>query len=116
MKDFKNAKEEKQGNSLSVFLISLFLLLFVLAKLGNAQTDSTLIAKDSSKQEQSSAKETTTEGMNGTMNKLLNEIKSGNEDSETGTYVMILGVLGLVGIAMFISFRGGDTKPKKAKG
>lgn len=78
-------------NNVLVFLLSVFLLLFAAYK-GFTQETAT-------KEEPTSA-----------IKALFKELKS--EESSSGTFIMIGVIVVIVGLAMYMSFKGGDTTTK----
>ncbi|MCC7050760.1 MAG: hypothetical protein IT239_03150 [Bacteroidia bacterium] len=94
-----NISASRTMNNFLIFLTTIFLLLFVASK-GFSQE-----------------KTATSEEPNKAMKSVFKELKS--DDSSMGTFLMIGGVVAVVGVAMYMSFKGGDSSPKsrlKVKG
>ena len=54
--------------------------------------------------------------MNNTMKQVFAELKSGSEDSATGSIIMIIAIAAVVGVALYMSFKSDPSeKPKPAK-
>mgnify|MGYP001764216965 CR=1 FL=1 len=89
-----NLKASRMLNNMVVFLVVTFLLLFVASKGFSAEAT----------------------GKTDAMQSVFNELKA-SEDSPIGTFLMIAGIIILVGFAMYMSFKGGSTpKAKTSKG
>lgn len=81
-------------------------MLYVLAKSGIAQEPATVDSVQKTEAPQAEKK------MTGAMSKVLNELKSGSEDSPLGSIIMIIGVVAIVGVAMYMSFKSDGKKAK----
>ena len=121
---FQKSPDANGMRGFIVFIITLFLLFFVLTR-GAMAADSTATAADSATatvKDSSKAKATTAAAEEeppptDTMHQVLNELKAGNEDSPVMAVFMIIAIMGVVGLAIFLSFRDdGKSPPVKKKG
>lgn len=100
--NYNNNPETRGIKGFVVFVVTLLLLFFVLSK--------GALAADTTKTDTASAPVQID-----TVHQVLNELKAGNEDSPVMAVMMIVAIIGVVGLALFLSFRGDDKAPVKKK-
>ena len=90
------------------FLMVVFMLLFIAVSMCHAQSTDSSVSTAAVDTVASKGK------LNDSMKMVFSEMKKGGDDSMFVTIGMIVGVLAIVGVAMYISFREPAPKPKKA--